>query len=56
VIRTRNAIPVRPDGISTAAALRRSPAAPSGLFSHAPVPQPRVPATITAQSSPVRSR
>jgi DNA-binding HxlR family transcriptional regulator len=56
VIRTRNAIPVRPDGISTAAALRRSPAAPSGLFSHAPAPQPRVPATITAQSSPVRSR
>lgn len=44
------------DGIRTAAALRRSPAAPSGLFSHAPAPQPRVPATITAQSSPARSR
>lgn len=56
VIRTRNATPVRPDGIRTAAALRRSPAAPTGLFSHAPAPQPRVPATITAQSAPARRR
>lgn len=56
VIRTRNAIPVRSDGIRTAAALRRSPATPSGLFSHAPATQPRVPATITAQSFPARSR
>ncbi|SHN23184.1 winged helix-turn-helix transcriptional regulator [Actinacidiphila paucisporea] len=56
VIRTQNAIAARPDGIRTAAALRRSSAAPSGLFSHAPAPQPRVPATITAQSSPARCR
>ncbi|WP_435127180.1 winged helix-turn-helix transcriptional regulator [Actinacidiphila sp. bgisy144] len=56
VIRTRSALPARPDGIRTAAALRRSPTAPSGLFSHAPAPQPRVPATITAQSAPARNR
>jgi DNA-binding HxlR family transcriptional regulator len=54
--RTRNATPARSDGIRTAAALRRSPAAPSGLFSHAPQPQPRVPTTITAQSAPARGR
>ncbi|WP_435178599.1 winged helix-turn-helix transcriptional regulator [Actinacidiphila sp. bgisy145] len=56
VIRTCSALPARPDGIRTAAALRRSPTAPSGLFSHAPAPQPRVPATITAQSAPARNR
>ncbi|MFC4035176.1 winged helix-turn-helix transcriptional regulator [Streptomyces polygonati] len=54
--RTRSAARPAPEGIRTAAALRRSPAAPGGLFSHAPQPQPRVPATITAQSSPSRSR
>lgn len=54
--RTLNTTPIRPDGIRTAAALRRSPAAPGGLFSHAPQPQPRVPVTITAQSSPTRGR
>jgi DNA-binding HxlR family transcriptional regulator len=54
--RTHRTAPPGPDGIRTAAALRRSPVAPSGLFSHAPVPQPRVPATITAQSSPSRNR
>lgn len=54
--RTHRAAPPGPDGIRTAAALRRSPAAPSGLFSHAPAPQPRVPATITAQSTPARGR
>jgi DNA-binding HxlR family transcriptional regulator len=54
--RTHRAAPPGPDGIRTAAALRRSPATPSGLFSHAPAPQPRVPATITAQSTPARGR
>lgn len=54
--RTPRAAPPGPDGICAAVALRRSPAAPSGLFSHAPQPQPRVPATITAQSSPARRR
>lgn len=54
--RTHRAAPPGPDGIRTVAALRRSPAAPSGLFSHAPAPQPRVPATVTAQSAPARSR
>lgn len=42
--------------VRTAAALRRSPAAPTSLFSHAPQPQPRVPAAVTAQSAPARSR
>lgn len=45
-----------PDGIRTEVALRRSPAAPTGLFSHAADPQPRVPATVTTQSSPARGR
>lgn len=42
------------DGTRTAAALRRSAAASSVMFSHAP--QPRVPADVTAQSAPGRSR
>ncbi|WP_433888528.1 winged helix-turn-helix transcriptional regulator [Streptomyces sp. CA-111067] len=54
--RTRRAAPPGPENIRTAAALRRSPTAPGGLFSHAPAPQPRVPATITARSAPTRGR
>ncbi|MFE7623043.1 winged helix-turn-helix transcriptional regulator [Streptomyces sp. NPDC057509] len=42
--------------VRTAAALRRSPAAPASLFSHAPQPQPQVPGTVTAQSAPIRNR
>ncbi|MEE4543644.1 winged helix-turn-helix transcriptional regulator [Streptomyces sp. V4-01] len=56
VTRTHRAAPRGEEGIRTAAALRRSPAAPGGLFSHAPAPQQRVPATITAQSAPARAR
>lgn len=44
------------DSVRTAAALRRSAAVPSDLFSHAPQPQPRVPAAVTAQSAPGRGR
>ncbi|WP_399094118.1 winged helix-turn-helix transcriptional regulator [Streptomyces sp. BBFR2] len=55
VARTHPSVPQRPDGPRTAAALRRS-AAPSALFSHAPQPQPRVPAAITALSKPARGR
>jgi DNA-binding HxlR family transcriptional regulator len=54
--RTHHAASPSPDGIRTAAALHRSPAAPNSLFSHAPAPQPRVPAPVTAQSTPSRSR
>lgn len=54
--RTHHGASPSPDGIRTAAALHRSPAAPNGLFSHAPAPQPRVPAPVTAQSAPSRSR
>ncbi|MFF2616877.1 winged helix-turn-helix transcriptional regulator [Kitasatospora sp. NPDC058046] len=43
------------DTVRTAAALRRSPA-PANLFSHAPAPQPRVPAAVTAASHPSRGR
>lgn len=45
-----------PDPARTAAALRRSPTVPGGLFSHAPQPQPRVPAAVTSPSVPVRGR
>ncbi|MER5972854.1 winged helix-turn-helix transcriptional regulator [Streptomyces sp. NPDC002055] len=44
--------PLGSDSGRTAAALRRSATAPSALFSHAPQPQPRVPAAVTAQSAP----
>ncbi|MGW3830507.1 hypothetical protein [Streptomyces microflavus] len=44
------------DGARTAAALRRSAAASNVMFSHAPQPQPRVPAAVTAQSAPGRAR
>lgn len=54
--RTHTGVPLGSDGIRTAAALRRSTAAPSALFSHAPQPQPRVPAVVTAQSAPSRGR
>ncbi|MFM9706522.1 winged helix-turn-helix transcriptional regulator [Streptomyces galilaeus] len=54
--RTHTGIPLGSDGIRTAAALRRSTAAPSSLFSHAPQPQPRVPAAVTARSAPSRGR
>ncbi|MFJ6574133.1 hypothetical protein ACIQNU_42760 [Streptomyces sp. NPDC091292] len=55
--RTRTGVPPGPDGVRTAAALRRSTAAPNGLFSHAPQPQPRVPtAAVTAQSTTSRGR
>ncbi|WP_328912472.1 MULTISPECIES: winged helix-turn-helix transcriptional regulator [unclassified Streptomyces] len=54
--RTHAPRPPGSDGIRTAAALRRSPAAPNGLFSHAPAPQPRVPVTITTRSTPSRGR
>ncbi|GAA2314852.1 hypothetical protein Scani_48640 [Streptomyces caniferus] len=54
--RTHASVPLGSDGARTAAALRRSAAAPSVLFSHAPQPQPRVPAAVTAQSAPGRGR
>ncbi|MFD9403071.1 winged helix-turn-helix transcriptional regulator [Streptomyces sp. NPDC060011] len=54
--RTHTGIPLGSDGIRTAAALRRSTAAPSSLFSHAPQPHPRVPAAVTARSAPSRGR
>ncbi|MEW2635823.1 winged helix-turn-helix transcriptional regulator [Streptomyces sp. NPDC048389] len=54
--RTHTGIPLGSDGIRTAAALRRSTAAPSSLFSHAPQPQPRVPAAVTARSAPSLGR
>ncbi|WP_245936176.1 winged helix-turn-helix transcriptional regulator [Streptomyces cahuitamycinicus] len=38
------------------AAVRRSPAAASELFSHVSAPQPRVPAYVTARSHPSRTR
>ncbi|MFE9826037.1 hypothetical protein ACFYSH_28555 [Streptomyces sp. NPDC005791] len=44
------------DGARTAAALRRSAAASNVMFTHAPQPQRRVPAAVTAQSIPVRGR
>lgn len=54
--RTHTSVPLGSDNIRTAAALRRSSAAPSALFSHAPQPQPRVPAAVTTQSAPGRGR
>ncbi|MFE2498410.1 winged helix-turn-helix transcriptional regulator [Streptomyces scopuliridis] len=54
--RTHTSVPQRSDGVRTAAALRRSTAAPSTLFSHAPQPQPQVPTAVTAQSTPSRGR
>ncbi|MCX4398846.1 MULTISPECIES: helix-turn-helix domain-containing protein [unclassified Streptomyces] len=54
--RTRIGPSLGSDDIRAAAALRRSAAAPGSLFSHAPQPQPRVPAAVTAQSAPSRGR
>ncbi|MBB4981507.1 hypothetical protein GGE06_002417 [Streptomyces sp. SFB5A] len=54
--RTHSGIPLGADGARTAAALRRSAAVPTSLFSHAPQPQPRVSASVTAQPAPGRSR
>jgi DNA-binding HxlR family transcriptional regulator len=54
--RTHTGVPLGSDGIRTAAALRRSTAAPSALFSHAPQPQPRVAAAVVALSAPSRGR
>jgi DNA-binding HxlR family transcriptional regulator len=54
--RTHTGTPLGSGGIRAAAALRRSTAAPSSLFSHALQPQPRVPAAVTAQSAPSRRR
>ncbi|WP_164836378.1 hypothetical protein [Actinacidiphila soli] len=54
--RTHTGIPLGSDSIRTAAALRRTTAAPSALFSHAPQPQPRVPLAVTARSAPSRGR
>ncbi|MFI1592297.1 winged helix-turn-helix transcriptional regulator [Streptomyces halstedii] len=54
--RTHPNVPLSVDGARTAAALRRSAAAPNALFSHAPQPQPRVPAAVTIQSAPGRGR
>ncbi|GGV71458.1 hypothetical protein GCM10010294_30840 [Streptomyces griseoloalbus] len=54
--RTRTSVPLGAgtDSARTAAALRRSAAAPNVMFSHAP--QPRVLAALTAQPAPGRSR
>ncbi|MFI8342782.1 winged helix-turn-helix transcriptional regulator [Streptomyces sp. NPDC085639] len=54
--RTHPGVPLGSDGARTAAALRRSAAVPSALFSHALQPQPRVPASATAPSAPGRVR
>ncbi|MFD9427312.1 MULTISPECIES: helix-turn-helix domain-containing protein [unclassified Streptomyces] len=54
--RTHTGIPLGADSVRTAAALRRSTTAPNTLFSHAPQPQPQVPAAVTAQSVAGRGR
>ncbi|MFG2504627.1 winged helix-turn-helix transcriptional regulator [Streptomyces rubiginosohelvolus] len=54
--RTHTNVPLTGDGARTAAALRRSTAAPNDLFSHATQPQPRVSAAVTARSAPGRGR
>ncbi|MFI1718899.1 winged helix-turn-helix transcriptional regulator [Streptomyces litmocidini] len=54
--RTHSAIPLGSDGARTAAALHRSAAVPSALFSHGSQPQPRVPTAVTTQSAPGRVR
>ncbi|MGW6648273.1 hypothetical protein AMK23_15025 [Streptomyces sp. CB02130] len=49
--------PQRPKVTRTAAAMSRSTTAPNALlFSHAPQPQPQVPAAVTARSAPGRGR
>ncbi|MFD4505346.1 winged helix-turn-helix transcriptional regulator [Streptomyces sp. NPDC058457] len=54
--RTHVGVPLGADGARASVALRRSTTAPNALFSHAPQPQPRVPATVAAQSAPGRGR
>ncbi|WP_432075760.1 winged helix-turn-helix transcriptional regulator [Streptomyces wuyuanensis] len=54
--RTHSAVLLGSDGGRTAAALRRSAAIPSALFSHASQPKPRVPASAATQSAPGRVR
>ncbi|MFD7130586.1 winged helix-turn-helix transcriptional regulator [Streptomyces sp. NPDC059894] len=54
--RTHTGVPLSVDDARTAAAMRRSAAASNARFSHAPQPQPRVPAAVTAQSAPGRAR
>lgn len=54
--RKHTGIPLGSDGIRTSAALRRSTAAPSSLFSHAPQPQPQVPVAVAAQPASSRGR
>jgi len=56
VTQARTGAPAEPDHSRTAAALRRSTIASNVLFSHAPQPQPQVPAAVTAQSAPSRIR
>ncbi|MER0241700.1 winged helix-turn-helix transcriptional regulator [Streptomyces sp. HSW2009] len=49
-------VPLGAGDVRTAAALRRSTAVPSTVFSHPPQQQPRVPAAVTHQSAPSRGR
>ncbi|WP_405988388.1 winged helix-turn-helix transcriptional regulator [Streptomyces sp. NBC_00986] len=56
VTRTHTDVTPGADGIRTAAALRRSSAVLNALFSHAPQPQPQVPAAVTTRSASSRSR
>jgi len=52
----RTSVPLGPDSIRTAAALRRSTAVPSALYRHSPQPQLQVPTAPTARSAPSRGR
>ena len=54
--RTPTGVSLASDRTRSTAALRRSTTVPSTLFSHAPQPQPRVPAAATAQSAPSQGR
>ncbi|MFE1174239.1 winged helix-turn-helix transcriptional regulator [Streptomyces sp. NPDC058773] len=57
-----DAVQHKPTTLATAsttranAAVRRTPSGSPGLFSHAPAPQPRVPAHVTELSHPSRAR
>ncbi|KND38311.1 winged helix-turn-helix transcriptional regulator [Streptomyces acidiscabies] len=54
--RTHTGVPLGSEGIRTAAALRRSTAVPSAVFSHSSQPQPRVPTAALGQPAPSRGR
>ncbi|MFF8577273.1 winged helix-turn-helix transcriptional regulator [Streptomyces albidoflavus] len=54
--RTHHGVPRGADDARTTAALQRSAVVPTALFSHAPQPQPRGPAALTAESAPNRAR